>query len=133
MVQIVNSVGKRKTAVARVVLRPGSGRININNKEIGDYFNNEVAILRIKEPLIISNTLDKYDIKANVNSGGVSSQVDAIRLAIASAIVDITGSEDIKEQFLNYDRSLLVADTRVKEMYKPNDSKARSKRQKSYR
>ena len=76
---------------------------------------------------------NKYDIKISVAGGGQNSQVDAIRQGIAKALVEVTGSDDLKKQFLDYDRSLIVADTRFKEMKKPNNSSARAKRQKSYR
>ena len=75
----------------------------------------------------------KVDINVRVSGGGYSSQADAIRLGIARALVESTKSSALKETFLKYDRHLLVADTRRKEMCKPNDSKARAKRQKSYR
>jgi len=129
----IYTVGRRKTAKARVVLVKGKGKIIINNKIFDEYITNEFFKTRILEPFVISNTLKKYDVKINVYGGGQNSQIDAIRLAIATAIVEDTKNDDIKEKFLEYDRSLLVADTRHKEMNKPNDSKARAKRQKSYR
>ena len=74
-----------------------------------------------------------YDISVNVKSGGSSSQIHAARLAIARALVKFTNSEELKKAFISYDKNLLVADTRRKEAYKPGDSKARRKRQKSFR
>lgn len=130
---IVLKTGKRKTSVARASLKKGSGKITINNENYKSYISNDLLQLKITEPLIISNTNNKYDIKINVFGGGVSSQVDAIRQAIARALIEITGNDELKKTFLSYDRSLLVSDTRFKEMYKPNSSKARAKRQKSYR
>ena len=130
---IVLKTGKRKTSVARAALKKGSGKIMINNEDYKSYISNELLQLKLTEPLIISASENKYDIKINVFGGGQSSQIDAMRQAIARAIVEITGKDDLKKTFLSYDRSLLVSDTRFKEMYKPNNSKARAKRQKSYR
>lgn len=129
----VQKSGKRKTAVARATLVKGKGLFRINNESLVSYFSNELSRLKVSEPLIVSNFENKYDIKVNVQGGGVSSQVDAIRQAIAKALVEITGSDDLKKKFIEYDRSLIVADTRFKEMKKPNNSQARAKRQKSYR
>ena len=92
--------------------------------------------LELQEPLLIAEKLigkANYDISVNVKSGGLSSQVEAARLAIARAIVAFTKNDELKRAFIVYDRNMLVADTRRKEPYKPGDSKARSKRQKSYR
>jgi small subunit ribosomal protein S9 len=133
MAQSIQKSGRRKTAVARVTIVKGSGIFRINNEDVDSYFSDSVANLKVKEPLIISDLEGKYDIKVNVFGGGVSSQADAIRQAVAKALVEVTGSEDLKKTFLEYDRSLLIADTRFKEMKKPNNSHARAKRQKSYR
>jgi len=130
---VILKTGKRKTAVARATLVKGKGKLLINNQKVENYFSNNFAILKAKEPLLISGLDGKYDIKINIFGGGISSQVDAVRQAIARALVEVTGSDDLKKQFLDYDRSLIVTDTRFKEMKKPNNSKARAKRQKSYR
>lgn len=129
----VLKTGKRKTAVARVSLKKGSGKIIINNQDLQDFVsNNSLLKLKVEEPLILSESLSKFDVKANVFGGGQSSQVDAIRQAIARSLVEFNG-DSLKKKFLAYDRSLLVTDTRFKETNKPNNSKARAKRQKSYR
>lgn len=130
---VVQATGKRKTSVARATVVKGKGDIRINNQDLNSYFTNKLSVLKVREPLIISELEDKYDIKVNVFGGGISSQVDAIRQAISKALVEITGSDDLKREFIAYDRSLIVADTRFKEMKKPNNSSARAKRQKSYR
>lgn len=130
---IVQKTGRRKTAVARATLVKGKGKILVNNEDAQSYINNDLLMLKINEPLIIAEAQGKYDIKVNIFGGGQSSQIDAIRQAIARALVEITGSEELKEKFVKYDRSLIVSDTRFKEMNKPNNSKARAKRQKSYR
>ena len=90
----------------------------------------------IKEPVeIAKNVLGKFDFDISVNAkgGGSESQIEAARLSIARALVKFTGSDRLKKAFSKYDKTLLVADTRRKEAYKPGDSKARRKRQKSFR
>ena len=133
MKKIITS-GKRKTAIARAVIEDGSGKITINNKNYKNlqFFDN----LKIEEPLrITEKILGKldFDVKIGVKGGGEKSQIDAARIALAKAIVEFSKSKEIKDAFLAYDRNLLVADVRRKEAYKPGDSKARRKRQKSYR
>ena len=132
--KIVNTSGKRKSSVARVTLKPGSGVVKINNRLL-EFYEPKISRLRLREPLIIAGDVaNKVDIKVNVYGGGISSQADASRLAIAKALVEHSKSDKLKEQFLNYDRNLLVADVRRKEPAKPNrHGQARAKRQKSYR
>jgi len=126
--------GKRKTSVARAVLTSGSGNITINKR---DYKNLQMFDkLKIQEPLkITKNIIGKinFDVKINVRGGGEKSQIDAARLVLAKVIVKFSNSEELKKAFLDYDRTLLVADVRRKESYKPGDSKARRKRQSSKR
>ena len=133
MERIITS-GKRKTSVARAIITEGSGEIRINKK---DYkFMHIFDKLKIEEPLrIAENILGKinFNVLINVRGGGEKGQVEAARLALARAIVKFSNSEELSNAFLNYDRNLLVADVRRKEAYKPGDSKARKKRQKSFR
>ena len=92
--------------------------------------------LTLLEPIRIAEDVLKqkdFDIDVNAKGGGTESQAEASRLAIAKAIILFTKSQELKNAYLSYDRSLLVADVRRKEMYKPGDSKARASRQKSYR
>ena len=127
------SIGKRRKAIARAIIKPGKGMIRINGKRI-DVYEPKLARDRIMEPvLLLADEFKKYDISVNTKGGGVSGATDAVRLAISRSLVDFTKDDKIRSAFLNYDRSLLVADVRRKEMRKPNDSKARAKRQKSYR
>lgn len=132
--------GKRKMAVAKATIKEGSGRIMINSKPYAhlDMFDR----LRIDEPLRIAKEQlgeIKFDVDVRIVGGGRSGQIEAARLAIARALVagvsslDKVRGEMLKKSFLAYDRNLIVADTRLKETYKPGDSKARAKRQKSYR
>ncbi|MBI4440224.1 30S ribosomal protein S9 [Candidatus Woesearchaeota archaeon] len=131
--KIILTSGKRKRSIARVALREGKGRVWVN-KMLLDMYPQELYRLKMQEPLIIAGDVSsKVDIDVNVHGGGISSQADASRLGIAKALVQYAKGEKLKEIFLNYDRTLLVADVRRKEVCKPNDSKARAKRQKSYR
>lgn len=126
--------GKRKTAIARATIKEGTGVVSINNKPIESF--PLLQQLEIKEPLIISsNVLGKnnFDINVKTIGGGMSSRIEASRLAIAKAIIEFTKNDEVKNAFIAYDRNMLVADTRRKEAYKPGDSKARAKRQTSYR
>ncbi len=132
--KIVHASGKRKTAIARATLREGSGRVKINNIALEQY-SPRMHRLKLMEPLLIADKFSaKVDISINVMGGGRSSQTEAARLAIAKAFVEYTKSDVLKSAYLEYDRNLLVADSRRRECVKPNShSKARSKRQKSYR
>ncbi len=130
---IVQATGKRKTSVARATLKKGTGLFYINNQTLKEYIQNSILNLRAREALILAEMEGKFDVNINVFGGGQNSQVDAIRQAIAKALVEITGKDDLKKKFLAYDRSLLIADTRFKETKKPNNSHARASRQKSYR
>ncbi|MGK0208781.1 MAG: small subunit ribosomal protein S9 [Patescibacteria group bacterium] len=127
-------MGKRKTAIAKATIMAGSGNITMNKRPLS--FLSRLQQLEISEPLVIARSQlgdIKYDITINVTGGGTASQVEAARLSIAKALVAITGNEDLKRAFISYDRNLIVADTRRKEVCKPGDSKARSMRQTSFR
>ncbi len=123
--------GKRKRAVARATMKEGKGIIHINN-EVLDVYQPEMCKLRIQEPLLLAGDISKkVNINISVRGGGQVSQADAVRLAIGRCLVKL--NPNLKKTFLDYDRNLLIADTRRKEPYKPNDSKARAKRQASKR
>jgi small subunit ribosomal protein S9 len=133
MNKIVTS-GKRKTAIARAILTEGNGKITINHKNYEHF--HEFDVLRMKEPLkIAENVLGtiNFDVDILVHGGGEKSQIDAARLALARAVIKFTNSEKLEKEYLEYDRNLLVADVRRKESNKPGDSKARAKRQTSFR
>jgi len=130
---IINSSGKRKTAIARATIRPGKGKIRINKVPL-EIYSTELARLKIKEPLAIaSKRIAKVDITVNAHGGGIMGQADAIRTAIAKGLVDYFKDEELKKMFLEFDRSLLVNDPRRKEPKHPLGRGARKKRQKSYR
>jgi small subunit ribosomal protein S9 len=127
----IHKAGKRKRAIAKATINVGKGLVRINSIPLENY-QPEIARLRITEPLLIAgDSVNKLDIKVKVIGGGWQAQANAARLAIARALVETKKS--LKQEFLDYDRHLLVADTRFKEACKPNDSKARAKRTKSYR
>jgi len=134
--KIITISGKRKTAIAKATIKDGTGIIKINKKPIDTFsFFRRLSLI---EPLRIAENVLKekaktYNIDVVVIGGGSESQVEAARLAIARALVAFTQSAELRASYLNYDRSLLVADVRRKEQRKPGDSKARAKRQKSYR
>ena len=132
--KIVTATGKRKRAIARATIRPGNGIVKVNNM-ILDFYEPKLSRLKLREPLIIAGDLvSKVNINVNVFGGGISSQADASRLAIAKGLVEFSKNDKLKEDFLNYDRNLLVADVRRKEPAKPNrHGQARAKKQKSYR
>ncbi|MEK6819736.1 MAG: 30S ribosomal protein S9 [Nanoarchaeota archaeon] len=133
MIRIITS-GKRKRAVARAVLTEGNGNILINKK---DYLTLQpFDRLKIEEPLrIAEHVLGKknFNVAINIRGGGEKGQIDAARLALARAIIEFSKSRELERAYSDYDWSLLVADVRRKEAYKPGDSKARAKRQKSFR
>ena len=134
MIKKIVTSGKRKTAIARAVISEGKGNVTINNKDYKTL--NFLDKLYIEEPLRITKEIKgefKFDVAIKTKGGGEKGQIEAARLALARAISKVINSEDLNKAFLLYDRNLLVADVRRKEAYKPGDSKARSKRQKSYR
>ena len=133
MSKIIHTSGKRKTATARATLSKGKGIIKINSVPL-ELFTPAFARERIREPLLLAGKIVKtVDIRINVNGGGRIAQSEAVRLAIAKGLVEFTEDEKLKSLFLTYDRHLLVADPRRTEKSKPNRSKPRSRRQKSYR
>jgi small subunit ribosomal protein S9 len=130
----VYSSGKRKSAVARALILSGTGKINFNKKDIQTL--HMFDRLKLSEPLEIAKKVLKkieFDAKISVKGGGERGQIDAARIALAKGIVEFTQDMDLRDAYLRYDRNLLVADVRRKESNKPGDSKARAKRQKSFR
>ncbi len=134
-VKIAHASGKRKTSIAKATIKEGKGIVRVNKVNL-DLVKPELARLRIREPLMIAGQAitDKLNINITVTGGGWSSQSEAARLAIAKAIIAYTEDEELKKKYLEYDRLLLIADTRRKEQKKPGThSRARAKRQKSKR
>lgn len=129
----VNTSGTRKKSVARATVKEGKGTVRINSKLL-ETLQPEMARMKIMEPLLLAgDSVKKVNVDISVSGGGWSSQAEAARLALARGLVEFTGSKNLKKTFLEYDRHLLIADVRQNEPHKPNDSKPRAKRQKSYR
>ena len=133
MVKIVNTSGKRKTAIARATLRAGNGIVRINSVPL-DVYPNEMVRMKIAEPLIlVPNAIDGIDVAIDVSGGGIMGQAEAVRTALARGILKWHNDPQIKDLYLSYDRTLLVNDSRQKESKKPHGRGARKKFQKSYR
>ncbi len=131
--KVVNTSGKRKTAIARSSVQKGTGLVRINKKPV-ELYEPEIARWKILEPLKIAEShMNKIDVDVSVNGGGTMSQASAVRTAIAKGLVEYTADPSLKIAFLDHDRSLLVSDSRRKEPKKPLGRGARKKRQKSYR
>jgi len=131
--KIVNTSGKRKTAIARARVQKGKGLIRINKKPV-EIYEPEIARWKIFEPIkLAEDYINKVNINVDVKGGGFMSQANAVRTAIAKGLVEYTADPNLKLAFLDYDRSLLVSDSRRKEPKKPLGRGARKKRQKSYR
>jgi len=133
MVKIVNSSGKRKTSIARAAIKEGQGIIKINKKPL-DIIEPELVKTKIREPLMYAGNLaEKLDIKVDVRGGGMVSQADAARIAIARGLIEWTNDLGLKDLYLKQDRTLLASDYRQKEPKKFGGRGARKRRQKSYR
>lgn len=131
--KIVNSSGKRKTAVARATIREGKGRVRVNKKPI-EIIEPEIVRLKMSEPLEFANSVvPMIDIDVNVHGGGIFGQAGAVRTAIARGLVEWTNDMALRDSMAQYDRSLLVNDTRYKLPKKFGGKGARKRRQKSYR
>ena len=123
------AVGRRKTAIARVYLTPGSGKWDVNGRTLGDYFPRRSLVQHIQEPFGATDTLGAFDVKAHVNGGGMTGQAGALRLAVARALVgaDETHRRKLREQ------KLLTRDPRAVERKKPGRPGARKRFQFSKR
>ncbi len=127
--------GKRKTAVAKLRVAPGTGNVFYNflpHTNLGLFHK-----LALSEPIRIYERelgeSPKHDFHVKTYGGGKEGQIQAARLAIARALLNLSGSDVLKKAYIKYDRNIIVQDARRKEAYKPGDSKARAKRQKSFR
>ena len=131
--KVINSSGKRKTAIARATVQKGNGLVRINKKPI-EIYEPEIARWKILDSIqIADNHINSVNIDVNVKGGGFMSQANAVRTAIAKGLVEYTNDPSLKLAYLDHDRSLLVSDSRRKEPKKPLGRGARKKRQKSYR
>ncbi len=131
--ECVNTSGKRKAAIARAVVKEGTGKVTINKIPV-EIYTLELAKLKIMEPLeLASDKAGKVDISVNVNGGGVMGQAAAIRTAIARGLVEFYKDEELERMFRAYDRTLIINDDRRKLPKNPLGPGARAKKQKSYR
>uniref|UniRef100_A0A7J3X573 Small ribosomal subunit protein uS9 n=1 Tax=Thermofilum pendens TaxID=2269 RepID=A0A7J3X573_THEPE len=131
--KIVLASARRKTARARAVVREGRGRVFVNGVPL-EVLEPELVRLKIMEPILLAGKLaSQVDIYVETSGGGIMGQASAARTAIARALVEWTGNEELRRLFLEYDRHLLVEDPRQAEPKKPRGRSARAKRQKSYR
>lgn len=127
--EVINTLGRRKTAVARVYLSKGTGNITINKKDYKVYLPTGILQNKIIQPLTLANEVGNYDVKVNVEGGGITGQAEAIRLGIARALVEI--SEENKATFKPF--KLLTRDPRMVERKKFGQKKARKRFQFSKR
>ena len=126
---MINALGRRKSAVARIFVTEGTGKITINKRDITEYFPSSILQFVVKQPLQLLDVAEKYDIKANINGGGYTGQSQALRLAIARALVKINADDKAalrKEGFM-------TRDPRAVERKKPGQPKARRRFQFSKR
>ena len=129
----VNTSGKRKTAIARAVVKEGTGKVVVNKTPIAIY-SPELARLKIEEPLqLVPEKAAKVDISVTVQGGGVMGQATAVRTAIARGMCEFFKDDELEETYRSYDRSLIINDDRRKLPKKPLGRGARAKKQKSYR
>mgnify|MGYP006178319071 FL=1 len=127
--EVINTLGRRKTSVARVYLSKGKGNVIVNNRDYKDFFPVAVLQSKIVQPFTLTDTVNKFDVKVNVAGGGINGQVEAIRLGISRALVKL--DEDNKP--LLKEEGLMTRDPRMVERKKPGQPKARKKFQFSKR
>lgn len=132
--KVVIEIGRRKTAVARATITPGSGRVWVNDVPI-EIYPIELARVKMMEPLLLvgDSVRNSVDISVRVSGGGYMAQAEAVRMAIARGLVRYTGSEELKQLFREYSRYMLSGDPRRTEPEKWMRYSARRWRQKSYR
>ena len=119
----IHTIGRRKAAVARIYLSKGKGNITVNGKDYKDYFPVDTMQYKLSQPFKTIDLLGKYDVKANVDGGGNTGQVEAIRLAISRALCEL----DIENRSALKKEGLLTRDARIVERKKPGQKKARKK------
>ena len=120
MAEVINTIGRRKTAVARIYMTPGNGTITVNKKDYKEYFPTAPLQYIVRQSLEVAGALDKWDIKANLDGGGVSGQAEALRMAIARALCEA----NIEDRPALKAKGLLRRDPRMVERKKPGQPKA---------
>ena len=129
MMEVVNALGRRKSAIARVYVSEGTGKITINKRDLAVYFPSSILQYVVKQPLMTLNVVEKYDIKVNLDGGGFTGQSQALRLAIARALVKINADDKTALRVEGF----LTRDAREVERKKPGQPKARRRFQFSKR
>jgi len=127
--EVVNSLGRRKTAVARVYLQDGTGKITVNKRDYKEFFPTAILHYVVEQPLQLTENLGKFDIKVNLSGGGITGQAEALRLGIARALCEI----DPEYRPVLKANGLMRRDPRMVERKKPGQPKARKKFQFSKR
>ncbi|HZX73419.1 MAG TPA: 30S ribosomal protein S9 [Cyclobacteriaceae bacterium] len=127
--EIINTIGRRKTSIARVYVQPGKGDIKVNDRELSNYFPSEILQITVKQAFAIAKLEGQYDVTVNVEGGGVKGQAEAIRLGISRAIVLMNGEHKSALR----KEGLMTRDSRMVERKKPGRRKARRKFQFSKR
>ena len=125
----INAVGRRKAAIARVFVKEGTGVISINNRSLEEYFPNPILQYIVKQPLALLDVAEKYDLKVNLMGGGYTGQAEALRLAIARALVKINAEDKSALRQAGF----VTRDPRAVERKKPGQPKARKRFQFSKR
>ena len=127
--EAINKIGRRKSSIARIYMQKGKGNIEINKRAAKDYFPTNIHLYKLNQPFALTDTEGNYDVTVNVSGGEVTGQVEAIRLAIARALVDL--DPDFKPKLKSH--GLMTRDPRMVERKKPGQKKARKKFQFSKR
>jgi len=127
--EVINTIGRRKTSIARVYVVPGKGTIVVNERELKDYFQSEIHQTIVKQAMTISKVEANYDVTVNVEGGGSKGQAEAIRLGIARALVNINA--ELKPALRK--EGIMTRDSRMVERKKPGRRKARKRFQFSKR
>lgn len=125
----IHKIGRRKTSVARVYLRPGTGNIKINGKDAKEYFTTDVLVYKLNQPFALTETVEQYDVTVNVFGGGITGQAEAIRLGISRALCEVNAEYRLSLK----PAGLLTRDARMVERKKPGQKKARKRFQFSKR
>ncbi len=125
----VHKIGRRKTSVARVYVKPGAGKMTVNGKDAKEYFSTDVMRYKLVQPFALTETVDQYDVTVNVFGGGNTGQAEAIRLGISRALIEINAEYRLALK----PHGLLTRDARMVERKKPGQKKARKRFQFSKR
>nr|WP_321221622.1 30S ribosomal protein S9 [uncultured Psychroserpens sp.] len=127
--EVIHKIGRRKTAVARVYLAEGKGKITVNKKDMTDYFTTATLQYKVNQPLVMTNNDGNFDITVNVFGGGITGQAEAIRLGLSRAMCEL----DPENRLILKPEGLLTRDPRMVERKKFGQKKARKKFQFSKR